>query len=177
MDRHIAAFLMERDAKIIESSLYNLDQGSESMKMMAVLSVYASIQRKYKLGKLPNLTKAFGRSMSVCYEMFRDKNYRKILAERVKSEMQKGSLMALLNLISDNFALEKDKAEYKAAKAEYLTLEAERLEIKEKLLDRDAYTAQEGRRLAAIVAGTFAALATLMVMLIFLLRTGGGSGI
>ena len=171
MDRHIAAYLIEREPQVIERRLFDLDSPHQSEVMHAVLSCYAAIQKRHKIDSLPHLAKALLKKVKPCYRIFYDLTLRKAIEEKVTLAAEKGDLPAMLSFIEDPIARNRDRKAYNNALQEYHKLETESQEIQMNLIDRSSFNKNFGREISAMIASGLAIFVIIFIAISF--YTGG----
>ena len=167
IDRHIAAFLLEREPQVIESYVFDMDSPHANEVIYAILSCYASIQKRNQIKALPHLAKAFLKQMQPCYDVFYDRELRKKVEENVKKAAEKGDLPGMLSYIEDIAAINKDRRAYNAALQEYHKLDAEHQEIQMNLIDRKRFNRSFGREISAMITSAIAAVIIMMIAIAF----------
>ncbi|MAF97807.1 MAG: hypothetical protein CMH26_04150 [Micavibrio sp.] len=150
IDRHVAAFLMQKEAKVIDGCLYDLNSGEAPRVILSNLRVMAALQKRHNIAALPGMGGVFaGVARSVC-EGFNDRETRDRLEKELKVFADKGDLVKMSELLDDPALTHKDNKAYDAAKNEYKALVEEAELVEERLLDKEAFGQEMGRNWAAI---------------------------
>tara|TARA_Y100000590_G_scaffold282580_2_gene317836 strand:- start:21398 stop:23440 length:2043 start_codon:yes stop_codon:yes gene_type:complete len=171
MDRHIAAFLIEREPQVIERRLFDLDSPHQSEVMHAILSCYAAIQKRHKIDSLPHLAKALLKKIKPCYRVFYDLTLRKTIEDKVSKAAEKGDLPGMLSMIEDPVTRSRDRKAYNSAVEEYYKLEIESQELQMNLIDRSSFNKSFGREISAMIASGLSIIVIVFIAISF--YTGG----
>lgn len=172
MDRHIAAFLVEREPQVIDTRLFDLDSPHPNEVIHAVLSCYAAIQKRHKIDALPYLAKAFLKHLSPCYHMFYDHRLRETIEDKVKKAADQGDLPEMLAIIEDPITISRDRKAYNNALQEYHKLDKEYQEIKMNLIDRSNFNKHFGREISAMIASGISVVIIIFVAITYYTTSG-----
>ena len=159
IDRHVAAFLMSRHARLIHAPIAELSSGSSPEKRCAALvDLYDVIQRRTSIPRLPRLCQWLAGLAEATVSRYHSRSLR----ERLKAEMKtvwKGGQVHDLKLLVSNAGLnDRDEGGFRAAIAAHAqakrTIAARRRELERK----SEIAGAQGRHAAAIVASLLSVL-------------------
>jgi hypothetical protein len=158
VDRHVAAFLMERDSNVIETRIFDLNSNEKHRIALANLRCLADIQKRYEVGPVPAVSKALSKHVGDACEQYHDRSLRQSLKDGVSRLADSGDLQRIVGLLDDPALLGGDKGGYMLAKREYLGLSAEARALAVSLEDRKGFGMEAGRQWAAIISSLLAAI-------------------
>jgi hypothetical protein len=168
IDRHIAAFLFQKDAKLIDTCAFDLNTGEAHRIVMATLKCFANIQKRYKVENVPDLTKALAALLPVLLRRFHDRTARQSIEKSIQSIADSGNLQKMLAILDNIEVLNQDKSLYRKAMRDYAALEMERKRLEAELEKKDRFGIETGREWAAIVSCVLGGLFILVTVLSFL---------
>ncbi len=171
IDRHCAAFLVERDNKVINTMLFEMSQPHEYKYIMADLRCLASIQYRYKTPKTPHLAKAFLDLLSVVLERYHDRDVRESVGKQLQKFADEGDLVKMANVLDNQDIKRRDIRAFRMALGEYKTLKLEHEELVGRLENRDAFVRGAGREVAAYFSIVLGGLVTLLVGFLYMVQT------
>lgn len=168
IDRHIAAFLFQKDQKLIDTCAFDLNTGEPYRIVLATLKCLANIQKRYKVENVPGVTKALSAMLPVLFQRFHDRSAREKIEKAISAVSDSGDLQKILSLLDNKEFLNKDYSLFRQAMKEYAMLDAERLNLERQLDKKDRFALESGREWAAIVscviAGVFIIVTALSVL-------------
>ncbi|MBX2834823.1 MAG: hypothetical protein KTR28_07610 [Micavibrio sp.] len=167
VDRHVAAFLMEREPKVIEQSLYDLNSGEKHKIMLANLRVLSEIQVRFGVGRVPAVAKAFSSLGETICERFKDKELREKVSKEIQDAAKSGVLKKILDILDDDTVVNSDLNNFKLAFKEYETLRGEAVELDLALQDKESFGVETGRQWASIISCLLAAMVLVISVLAF----------
>ena len=138
-DRTIIAFLRCKIGKKIDSIISDLNSSREENRVAAILHLYAMLQNKFGPAELPNLARWLVNFSKPLVRIYHNKKYQRYL-EKELLKSNSGKLYEIVELLENESALEKDRADYAAVlnEANYLALEKNRIENGGPKLDEEA---------------------------------------
>jgi len=176
LDRHMVAFLAEKDHKIMDHFLYDLDSSEDYVVAAATLSCLALIQQRYKMPKMKNLCNALIPLSNTIINRYHDMELRKKIKEKLEKLADKGSLIEMTRLLNDGNALIVDNKEFRLALNEYDNLTREDSEIQERLIDRKEFNKNFGGEIAAAMSSIIAVFIIIIIVINAIGDVGGPSG-
>lgn len=164
IDRHIAAFLMERETRVIEVYLYELNSGDESKVTLANLRCFGRIQARFKMKALPNIAKSFLPQLNFFYKRLHDRKKREQFKEKITKAAERGDLNEMIGLLGDDVLMTADHNRFVRAMEKHRGLQLEYDKNADNLNDQDKFNRNFGHNIAAMVSLGGAALLILMGM-------------
>ena len=168
IDRHVAAFLMEKDSKVIESCLYDVNSGNKAKVILANLRCMSYIQARNNIRSVPKLSSWFAKKLDSVYELYHDRKVREKLKKAINDMAGNGDLVKMEALLDNHDILSKDVKGFKAAKAEFHVLSREEMELNELLKDKEKFgleSAQEWIAMASAILSVLIVIGALFVLL------------
>lgn len=163
IDRHVAAFLQEKEPKLIEPFLFDLDSSEAYRMIMAELTCCAGLQARYKGGFYPHLALELASRLQPVYERYHDKEKRDKIKSKVDKAAARGDLGEMVKTINDTHALRMDQKAFFTSLAEYVALQKEYEENAVFLEDRKKFDENFGRDVSAIVSCVVATFLIFMI--------------
>lgn len=167
LDRHIVAFLMARDPKMIEPFLAEVRSEEYHRAIMGQLKSLASIQRLSQLGPLPNIAAAFNEMFPALYKRFHDQDMKEKIKKTVDRFVLAGDLGKIAEIFDNQDVIQKDFKAFKLAMREYRDLTQELQRIESRLMDSSSFGRETGREAAAVVSSIIAGIIILCVAFIY----------
>lgn len=172
LDRHIIAFLAERDRKAIEMQIFDINSGKPSQAYLGTLRCLAALQRRARMDALPELTNWMADLAKPVYPTIHDRDLREEMKKRVEKVKEEGKLWRLLDILTDPEILSRDIALFSYAMNEYRSLQYEKDNLEMRLLDPQTFGRRRGMETAALVSSIIAFIVAAGLTFIFL--NGGG---
>lgn len=164
IDRHMAAFLQEREQKVIGTLLYDMDSSEDYKKMMATLLCLASIQTRYKMQPLHHLSEACAKRIKPVYARYHDTNRAEDVQDKVENLASKGQLNQMAKMLSDQSIVKQDKHDFELAVTEYAILEHEHKDVQAKLADKEKFSKSYGGEVSAVVCSIICIIVTIIAV-------------
>lgn len=166
MDRHIAAFMLARDRKIMPPVMRLIEQsGSDNGKKgVALLTLYSDLQYRYGPERLPGIAAALMPLVQESVKRFRNRARQEKALKDLKIIAAEGDVIAMLNQIDDPDLLERDAQEFAAAKMLYQQTELEIERMQAYTRNKKAIAVQAGEPLAAVIAVSLAFIAAVILI-------------
>lgn len=172
LDRHIVAFLLMREKSIIEPFLADISSTEKHRQRMGVLKIFASIQRRDKLGAMPGLSTWIGGMLDIAVDRFHDREHRKKVREQLAKIKDKGDLVRMAQLFDNYEQIQLDMKNFGFAMRQYQGFKNEYIHLEHELDNNSQFGVEAGRQFATLVSGCIAAL-VVIVYLIFAISSGG----
>lgn len=153
MDRHIVAFLSIKDRNVIDPFLVDINSGEKHVQLLAGLDVLASIQKRSKMEKFPEIAKVYADILAPVYLRFHDRDLRKSLKEKVEEAKKKGDFAKMSTILNNPDMSRWDYRNYRNAMIEYNNLKKEKRKLEIKMQNERDFGKSTGRQVAAIVSG------------------------
>ncbi|MDH3595013.1 MAG: hypothetical protein OEM93_09210 [Rhodospirillales bacterium] len=119
VDRHIAAFCVARVRQVPERLLNNLAAQNTTVRHLAMLQLLADVQQRTGPARLPALTRWYANLLAPAIDGYRNRPYRKRLADEIARLVEQGEL-GLLSVLFDNpAAVRADEQGFAVARAQY----------------------------------------------------------
>ncbi|NQV55474.1 MAG: hypothetical protein HQ503_06415 [Rhodospirillales bacterium] len=165
IDRHIAAFILASHTSDIEKLFTNLQDSSEAVAALSVLTLYAKLQQDLGPEELPGLAKWLGGLLAPVIRQFKSRKTRRNLEAEVPRLVRRGQLPALLNLLMDIETRYNDQQDYIAARVEFLSADEEIGRV-EKNSDPESETVLHfSRKIAAVTSIVFMIILVTMMII------------
>jgi len=171
MDRHIAAFIASRYESGIEPLLAALGHNEERRRIVAILGLFAVLQRTHSVTSLPKLTAWIGGRLGPTVAAYRSRRIREHIEEQMPKLIARGRMPELYDLVENRRRRQSDTAGAAAATAEFAATERRLTQIDRGETERRTGALRIGHRVAAW-AGTIVAFAATTAT--FLLHLFGG---
>ena len=156
-DRNIIAYLRCKMGKKIDGILTDLGSGKDYLQASAILRLYTSMQNKFGPAQLPHLSQWLASSSVAIIKSYHNLKYQKFLERELLKINKNGKLHELCDILENEEARNKDKANYTKAVSDINFLLAE----KNKLVNNSYKMDEEARSLAI----RFTSILAIMVML------------
>lgn len=168
LDRHSVAFLMQRDSRVIEPYVFDLNTQDRRKIVLTNLRCLAAIQRRYDTGQVPFVTKMLAEMVPIVFERYHDRTTREKLKKGVEECAESGDLQKLSALLDNSETISRDYGEFRKAMLEYSAIEKERQAIEAGLVSREGFGLEAGREWSAIVSSVLAGISILVIAAMFL---------
>lgn len=168
LDRHIVAFLMARDSKVVEPFLAEIRAEEHHRVVLGQLKCLATIQRMSQIGPLPHIAGAFSDMFGVLYKRFHDQQMKDKLKRGVEKYVQAGDLAKIAEIFENQDVIQKDFKAFKLAMHEYRDLSRELDRLEARMNDSSDFGRQTGKEAAAVVSSIIAGLIILGVAFVYL---------
>ena len=156
-DRNIIAYLRCKMGKKIDGILTDLATGKDYLQASAILRLYTSMQNKFGPAQLPHLSQWLASSSISIIKSYHNLKYQKFLERELLKINKNGKLHELCDILEDEEARNKDKANYTKAVSDINFLLSE----KNKLINNSSKIDDEARNMAI----RFTSILAIMVML------------
>ena len=156
-DKNIMAYLRCKMGKKIDGILTDLGSGKDYLQASAILRLYTSMQNKFGPAQLPHLSQWLASSSVAIIKSYHNLKYQKFLERELLKINKNGKLHELCDILENEEARNKDKANYTKAVSDINFLLAE----KNKLVNNSYKMDEEARSLAI----RFTSILAIMVML------------
>lgn len=153
-DKTIIAYLRCKMGKKIDGILTDLASGKEYLQASAILRLYTNMQNKFGPAQLPNLSKWLSSTSVAIIKSYHNLKYQKFLERELLKINKNGKLHELCDILENEEARSKDKANYTKAVSDINFLLAE----KNKLVNSSYKIDEEARGLAVKFASVLAVL-------------------
>lgn len=159
MDRHIAAFLAHRAPKV-NSRLFALLDGParDPKRLVALLSVLASVQDAYGPRELPDLAQWLGRKMEPAIERLKSRSTQETVRKALAKACDSGQLSQIVAAVDNPTTLARDESGFEDACQQYRLTEAEIAEHEENVRKPEKLAMGIGRQAAAVVSAILGTL-------------------
>lgn len=168
VDRHIIAFLAERDRKAIEMHIFDINSGKPSQVYLGTLRCLAALQKRSRMDVLPELTLWMADLAKPVYATFHDRDLREEVQRRVEKVKDEGRLWRILEVLTDPQIMARDMALFSSAYREYQALTHERDMLEMRLQSPQNFGKRAGMEAASMTAaavGFFVGVGLLLVYL------------
>jgi hypothetical protein len=165
IDRHVTAFLMEKEARLIDPYIFDLDSTDDYRVIMAELMCLAGVQARFKGPFVPNLAQAMAERLKPVYERYHDNEKREKIKDKVDKVASRGDLGEMVKLINDTQALKLDQNGFFSAMSEYDALQKEYDDNARFLEDRKKFGENFGREVSAVISSIVAGVIIMMVVM------------
>lgn len=156
-DRNIIAYLRCKMGKKIDGILTDLSTGKDYLQASAILRLYTTMQNKFGPAQLPHLSQWLASSSIAIIKSYHNLKYQKFLERELLKINKNGKLHELCDILEDEEARNKDKANYTKAVSDINFLLAE----KNKIINNSSKLDEDARNTAI----RFTSILAVMVML------------
>jgi hypothetical protein len=161
IDQHIGAFIAARSQENIDGFLTNLD----TAQALSVLRLLVYLQRKTKAGQLINLKKWIVGQIGPLSSHYHNLAKRKEIEAEITNNADSGDLSALLSVLQDPVAKQKDDADFLEAVQEFDAIKKELGNIEKNTGPESLLADQSSKRAAAIISALIMIFIVLMIFL------------
>jgi hypothetical protein len=161
IDQHIGAFIAARSQENIDGFLTNLD----TAQALSVLRLLVYLQRKTKAGQLINLKKWIVGQIGPLSSHYHNLAKRKEIEAEITNNADSGDLSALLSMLQDPVAKQKDDADFLEAVQEFDAIKKELGNIEKNTGPESLLADQSSKRAAAIISALIMIFIVLMIFL------------
>lgn len=156
LDHHAVAFLYEKDQKVIEPYLYDLNTHENHRTIGANLKCMAAIQKRYDMGSMPSIAKVMAPRLQAMVKRYHDRRVQEKMKESVAEFQTTGDISKIASIFDNNEVIKKDLLAFKKAMLEYKTIEKERQNLEMRLQNEATFGIETGREVSAIVSSILA---------------------
>ena len=168
LDKHSVAFLYEKDPKVIESYLYDLNTHENHRVVSANLKCLAAIQKRYNMGNMKAIGKVLAPRLQVVVKRYHDRKVQEKLKESVVEFQSSGDLKKIAGIFDNADVVKKDFTLFKRAMQEYRRIEEERVMLETTLQDKETFGIKTGKEVSAIISSILAFIIILGSAFMFL---------
>lgn len=168
LDRHVTAFLSEKDHKVIEPYLYDLNMHENHRVVAATLKCLASIQRRYNVENVPALAKVMAPRLHAVIKRYHDRLVQDKMKESVAEFQSTGDLKKVSAIFDNAEVAKKDFASFRKAMQEFANIESERQSLESCLQDKETFGLDTGREMSAIVSSVLAFIVIIATAFMYL---------
>ncbi len=172
LDRHIIAFLAERDRKAIEMHMFDINSGRPAQMYLGTLRCLSALQKRSNISKLPELTLWMAELIKPIYATFHDRDLRNEVKKKVDKIKNDGHLWRILEIVTDPNTLARDQALFAHAFNEYKGLRVERDNLTTRLQNPQLFGKRTGMEVATMVSSILAFIVAAGLIMVFL-QNGG----
>jgi hypothetical protein len=165
IDRHLAAFLLEKDPRAIDPYLYDLDSSIPDRVVLASLACLGMIQSRNKIGSLPHLANDLMDGLKPVYERYHDREKRDELEKKIVKIAARGDLSEMAKVLKDPISIRQDKDGFDAAVLSYRALQVEYDGHIPYLKDKKKFSDNFGRGTAAVLSCVVSCIIVVMIIL------------
>lgn len=173
MDRHIVAFIASKESSLIEGHLSGLNSKDNKKQILATLRVLSMIQRRARMGELPNLCAHMDENLAPVYELYHDRDMREKLKKDIRIAIKQGDLHKIVSIIDNGDNLNSDARQFEQSMHEYHNLQKEHMALTKGLESKKTFGKVAGQEVAVLAAFI---LSTIMVLGFIVISIGAGGG-
>jgi hypothetical protein len=170
MDRQIAAFIGARVQRFNDRLFAPLTGDDGAKRLIAVLTIYADLQRRFGPPVMPNLAGWLVALMAPAFKRYRNVKTRDKVTATALKLAKEGQLEALLKQVDDPEMLHKDQVAFHNAQRQYEGLTREMDTLRKGIANRGGVAASTGRQIAAITSAIVAM--GILALTVFLMTQG-----
>ena len=156
-DKNIIAYLRCKMGKKIDGIIIDINANQDSLKLSAIIRLYANIQSKNGPAQLPNLSQWLINMSKPLIQSFHNIKYQKYLEQELLHISKSGKIMEIVEILENEEARNRDKTDY----SEALKLANFLLGEKAKILSGDNKIDEEARDLGLRFTSILAVLTML----------------
>lgn len=168
LDRHSIAFLYQKDAKVLEPFLYDLNTQVNHKVVLATLKCLASIQKRYDVGDVPGVSKVLAGKLPAVVRRYHDRRVQDKLKDEIEEFSSSGNLKKMAAILDNAEVLKKDFTSFRKAMLEFRDIEQERQNLEVSLENKESFGTDTGREVASVVACVLSAIIILGTAFMFL---------
>lgn len=159
IDRHVAAFLMSRHARLIHASISVLSgDATPDQRCAALVDLFDVIQRRTSIPRLPNLCQWLATLAEATIGQYHSRSLRNRLQAQLKTVWKSGCVHDLRPLIANAGLVERDGGGFRAATAAHAQATRAIAACRRELERKSVIAGAQGRQAAAIVASLLSVL-------------------
>ncbi len=162
LDRHMAAFLSQRENRVIDSFLFELNSAEYYQNILGNLNVFAAMQARFQVSSLPGLARVLHNMLPAVLKNYHDKETREKMRKSAKRYMKSGDLVKMVDIFSNPVMGQKDQKEFKAAMQEYAVLESSYSALQDGMENSKDFGRSTGRNVSAL----FSFIVSLLIVLL-----------
>jgi eukaryotic-like serine/threonine-protein kinase len=170
IDRHVAAFLAQRERAIDDGMLAALVHQDPAIRVLATLQVLAYLQENYGPQSVPALTNLFGRQCKPVIERFRNRHTRARLQNGLAAVLKENNLKKLALYLDNGDEQKKDALRFHRARIEFQSTIGRLEKCDKDEAELEMTTREAGRtlavRLASLMGGAIAGISLLVMGLL-----------
>lgn len=174
VDRHIIAFLAERDRKTIEMHMFDINSPKSAQSYLGTLRCLAALQRRAQMEALPELTLWMAELAKPVYATFHDRDLREEVQKRVEKVKGEGRLSRLLDTLTDPELIARDMALFAGAFREYRALAEEKISLEARLMTPQHFGRRAGMEAAMFLSAIIGLIIAAGMGFVFLQQGPGG---
>ncbi len=167
LDRHSIAFLLQKDSKVIEPFVFDLNSPERHKVILANLCSLALIQKRYDVKDVSSVVKLFGSWLPAVLLRYHDRTVREKMKNNIAECATNGDLQKMASLLGNQEIFKSDFQSFRKAMVEYNTLEKERFTLQEKMENKNSFGIETGKEWSAIIASALSGFAILVIALMF----------
>jgi hypothetical protein len=166
IDRHIAAFMLARDRKIMGAVMRVIEQAKTvGERGLALMTLYADLQYRLGTDKLTGIAAVLMPMLEEAAKRFKNINRQEKARKDLRVVAAEGNIGAMLKLVDDPDLLERDRQEYAVARTLFVETENEITRMEAYARNRKVLAIQAGEPLAAVIAIILAFVLAVAVLL------------
>lgn len=153
LDRHLAAFILVRDKKVLPSIMRSYEQAKDnSTRTLALLTLLSDLQYRHGPDALKGLAGTLLVGAEETVKRFHYRPRQEKIRKDLKAAAAAGDLGQMLALVDDPDMLQRDAEEFEAARFIFQTTSDEMLLLAAQAKNKKALAVQAGEPLAATIA-------------------------
>lgn len=162
VDRHIAAFLVVKERRLIERSFIELNSEHDYSNIRGNIKVIAAIQQKEKVGPLPGLSRWALDLLDPVLGRYHDRELREELKKKLTALAEDGELAKMVGILENPQLRRDDFNSFRRAMKEYDTLRREKGALEIDLSRPATFGKQTGYEVAAIFSAILAGIISMV---------------
>jgi hypothetical protein len=166
IDRHIGAFILTRDRKIMPQLLRAVETAVDPVhKGLALLTLFGDLQYRHGPDKLRGIARVVLPMADEVAKRFQNRQRQDKIREALRPVTDAGSISGMLKLVDDPGMLELDQQEYHAARMLYHETETEIARLSSEGSNRKLLAEAAGQPLASVLSVGLAFMLAIYVLL------------
>lgn len=167
IDRHIAAFLSTRDKKIMNQKASLVGSDDKSARNLGALLIFAEIQKRYRLGPLPGLSRWIGDILKPVVDRYHNRPLREKIQKDIEKVKNTGDLVLLASVVDNTQNVRADSDGFAVAVHEYAMLSQEHAQLSQKMqIQGRKMGLKAGQEIAAALSGVISTIIILGLIVI-----------
>lgn len=172
IDKHVAAFLMARDRRVIEHNISYLSSTEHHNRVLGVLRTIGEMQRTSGLQDLTGLSDWLCDYVSPLVKRIHSRETRAKVNEYLVALRKKGDIAAIVDLFDNDKRVALDRLNYAHARQEFRNVSKEEVDLERFLKSRHNYGRSAGREASVVVSVLIAGLVVFAFLFISFAKQG-----
>ncbi len=166
VDRHIAAFIAAHFSQDVDAHLKAAASDDEAESVIAMLSLLASLQLRYKTPGVLGLASWIGGLLGPAIGTYHNRATRREIEREIPRLVRQGGLTEMFDLIENTEKRRRDEHGFRTAVAEFAAADAEIQEVESGDVARSETGERQGQQAAAMTSVVIALIVVSVVIMV-----------